>query len=363
MKRLLVLLATGLALLPTTGRGTQTAQGTLFCWSLRFQQGEGPLDETLDLSTVSGTPNGELAPWYVIYTHWSGFILDYSGFPITGTLYLDLPLIADANANGFDDNFEVSQGVTGNSSGEYETAIGGGTITATWNRTAGSKDGTCWLHLVDDTFGDLGSYGHAFEVLEHKGPLSYTPGSNVVTGVLDLAQTGNPPNTLQGQFAFVKSPTNRFNELELQVGAWTNAAARMLTYTNNWFFRDPAWPTNYYGFVEFDDGDPNTTEPDYWLWMLSIDDLNDADDDSIPDFSDDPASPVRRPMLTLTLDATNLWLKISGEVGRLHEIQEADSVPSTNWQTVRSLTLTNDPQVVSLPLPSTMEKYWRARRQ
>ena len=91
MKRLLFLLATGLILLPATGRSTQTAQGTLFCWSLRFQQGEGPIDETLDLSTVSGTPNGELAPWYDLYTHYSGFVLDYSGFPITGTLYLDLP--------------------------------------------------------------------------------------------------------------------------------------------------------------------------------------------------------------------------------------------------------------------------------
>jgi hypothetical protein len=361
MKRLLFLLATGLILLPTAGRGTETAQGTLFCWSLRFQQGEGPIDETLDLSTISGTPNGELAPWYWLYTHWSDFILDYSGFPITGTLYLDIPTIDDVNDNGFDDNFEVSQGVSGSSIGEYLTALGGGTVSATWSRAAGSKDGTCWLHLVDDTYGDLGTYRHTFEVLEYKGPLSYTPGSNTVVGAINLTQTGDTNSQIAGPLVFVKSATNRFNELELQQGVWTNASAQSLIYTNDTFWRDIEWPTNYYGFVEFDDGDPNTADADYYLWTLSIDDLNDADHDGIPDFSDDPAAPSRRPMLTLTRGSTNLWLSISGEVGRLYEVQEANSLPWTNWQTARSVTLTNDPQTVPLLLPSTLEKYWRAR--
>jgi len=202
-----------------------------------------------------------------------------------------------------------------------------------------------------------------FEVLEYRGLLTYTPGSNTVAATMDLAQTGDLSNTLQGALAFVKNATNRFNELELQAGAWTNAAAQSLIYTNDSFLRDLVWPTNYYGFVEFDDGELNTAEADYWLWMLSIDDLNDSDHDGIPDFSDDPAPPARRPTLTLTRGPTNLWLNISGTVGRLHEIQGADSVPGTNWQTVLSLTPTNDPQAVSLPLPSTMEKYWRAQAQ
>jgi hypothetical protein len=57
MSRTRILLAVGLALLPVVSYGDESAQVTLFCWSLRFNQGHGSFDETLDLSTTSGTPN------------------------------------------------------------------------------------------------------------------------------------------------------------------------------------------------------------------------------------------------------------------------------------------------------------------
>ncbi|MBI3852275.1 MAG: hypothetical protein HY298_18630 [Verrucomicrobia bacterium] len=359
MKRLLMLAAMGFCLLPTMGRGAQTAQARLYCWSLRFQQGHDGSD-TEDFSTISGTPNGELAPWFGARSHYSGFIAYYFGAPIEGTMYLDVPLTADANGNGFPDFFEVSQGVSGEvTSGEY-TGSESGTVTATWNRAAGSKDGTCVITLEDDIFGTLGDYSHTFELIEYTGPLTYTPGSNAVSGSVNLTQTGNPANQFQGPVAFVKVATNRFNRLTLQAGGWTNAATQMLTFANDLFLRDLSLLTNYYGYVQFDDGDPNTADPDYWLWELSIDDVNDSDHDGIPDFSDDPVA-ARRPMLTLARGTTNLLLTISGDVGRLHEIQQVSTLTSTNWQLVSSITLTNDPQVVSLPLPSSAPSFLRAR--
>jgi len=128
----------------------------LYCGSLRFQQGQGACDETLDLSTITGPPNGELAPWYSTSTRQSDFALDFGGLVIAGTLSLDLPPHPDANGNGFDDSCEVSQAAGRTSQGEYPTALGGGTVTATWSRAAGSPTGTCTLHLVDPTYGDLG---------------------------------------------------------------------------------------------------------------------------------------------------------------------------------------------------------------
>jgi hypothetical protein len=363
MKTLWVLLTAWLITLPFPTHAAQTAPATLFCWSLRFQQGQGSFDETLDLSTISGTPNGELAPWFSAYTHRTGFALDYSGFPINGTLYLDLPPFADANDNGFDDSFEVSQSAGGTSAGEYTTLVGGGTVSATWSRGAGSKDGTCWLHLVDDTYVDLGTFQHVFEVLEYTGSLSYTPGSNTVNGSVIVT---NAADQLRGTLSFSKSIANPHNTLTLQTAFLTNVVQQTFSlFDTTDFTRDAVLRTNYYGEVEFNDGDLNTTAEDYYSWELSIDDLNDSDHDGIPDFSDDPAAvvPPRRPLLSLARGETNLLLTIRGDVGRLHRVLESTNLAAGNWLTNLSLTLTNDPQTVPLPWLPGPVKFWRVQAE
>jgi len=218
------------------------------------------------------------------------------------------------------------------------------------------------LQLKSSVFGQLPNFLHSFELIEYTGPLNYIPGTNRVSGSLDLVQTGDPSSHLAGAIEFLKSATNRFNELELQPGQWTNAAAQPLVFASDSYLRDELLKTNYYGYADFDDGDPNTADPDYYTWILSIDDANDADADSIPDFSDDPASTgPSAPSLGLSLGSTNLNLSISGTVGRSHEIQEISSLSQTNWTTTTTITLTNSPQVVSLPLPNGPTRFWRVR--
>ena len=128
------------------------------------------------------------------------------------------------------------------------------------------------------------------------------------------------------------------------------------------FLRDLALKTNYYGFLVFEDGDPNTSGTDYLYWFLSIDDVNDSDGDGIPDFSDDPGSgTVQPPTVLLSLGNTNLSFSISSTVGRTVEIQEITSLSETNWATVNSFVPTNDPQVVPLLRPTEGTKFWRLR--
>jgi hypothetical protein len=349
------------AILCSLGHCDETASGRIWCLSLRFQQGTDSFGDTLDLSTVGGTPNGELEPYNGL-TYITGFTLNISGQPITGTMQLNLPPVMDVNSNGFNDFFESAIGVGASSSGTYTTAIGNGTVTASWQRPAGSENGTCSLHLVDSTFGDLGIFNHTFQLLEYGGPVTYRPGSNSVTGSINLVQTNNPTSLIEGPFQFVKVSTNRFNMLVLQPGFWTNDAAQTLSYTNGLFRRDPPWTTNYYGFVVFADGDPDTPAPDYLVWLLSIDDSNDANHNGIPDFSDDPQGtpPPSAPSLALTLSPTNLLLSISGVVGRPYDLQQALTLPSTNWQTVVSVTLTNATQMVGVTNPQTQAAFWRA---
>jgi hypothetical protein len=172
-----------------------------------------------------------------------------------------------------------------------------------------------------------------------------------------LTQTGSPEITLGGELSFIKEASDRYNELTLQPRSWTNQAQETLTFPSGPFQRDVAWPTNYYGFVDLDtDSDPTTFNP-YGFFLLSIDDLNDADRDGIPDFSDDPAASVR-PTLSLTSTRTNLLLEINGEMGRPYLLQRANQVPG-DWLTIASLTLTNNPQTLPLPFPIGPTAFWR----
>jgi len=347
----------------------ETAQARIYCLSLRFQRGQDMFGlSALDLSTISlDTPNGELAPSFTTPSHFSGFRIsdpDTGELVEEGEIDLDTPAFVDANGNGFDDFFEVSQPVTAVSSGIYSSAVDSGTVRATWGRDAGSKDGTCVLRLTSSMVGLLGDFTHNFELIEYTGPLSYTPGTNRVTGSVNLTQTGDPSSQLTGPIEFIKSPTNRFDKLDLQHAVWTNTVSQTYRISNDIdsFLRDLTLKTNYYGFVDFDDGDPDTTDPDYYTWVLSIDDANDSNANGIPDFTDDVSSTApRAPFLTMVNGTTNLLLSVSGTVGSVHEVQQTASLSSTNWTLVSSVTLTNDPHTVTLPLPTNMTSFWRVR--
>src|SRR2546429_591297 len=288
MKRFLILGFGVLLCVSFNSHAAQTAQARIFCLSLRFQRAPDMFGlYVLDLSTISlDTPNGELAPTFDIPSrpsHYSDFRIsdpDTGEVVAEGEIDLNTPAIADANGNGFDDFFETSQQVSGTSMGSYVVpGVDGGIVTAKWTRPAGFKDGTCILTLTSQMgFGKLGDFTHAFELIEYAGPLTYTPGASNVTGSVNLTQTGDPSSQFTGPIGFIKSPTNRFDELSLKHSVWTNASSQTFPISNDIdsILRDLVLKTNYYGFVDFDDGDPNTTDPDYYSWYLSIDDVNDS---------------------------------------------------------------------------------------
>ena len=372
MKRYFFLFACVLSLGPFPGQCAETAKATAYCNSLRFQRGIDPDGNYyLDLTSLNGSLNGELPPDFQGsgYTHltYLSLVDELVGDTLSGTLAIDVPDGGDANRDGFPDFFQVSQAVNGlASSGAFDQLgfYGSGSVTASWNRPAGSKDGTCVLSMKLMPFQPV-AFSFGFELIEYKGSLSYTPASTNVGGNLSLTQTGNTGSVFAGKVQFVKSAGDRFNELRLLSGVWTNETQEALTYTTHLFSRDARWPTNYYGYLEFTDtNNPGAFYP-YGVWMLSIDDLNDSNRNSIPDFSDDPAAGVlpRQPMIELLASATNLALTLHGDLGHVHEIQALSDLSTNNWQTAASVTLTNDPQIVLLPLPAGRTTFWRVKAQ
>jgi hypothetical protein len=355
---------------PVISQAAGIAQARMYCFSPRFQQSDDQIGFfTLALTTLSFGINGELAfgDFFGTGASHSTFLTltdEVFGDEYAGAMALDVPDGGDANENGYPDFFEVAQAVNATSSGVYDIdSFGNGLVSASWSRAAGSPLGVCVLTFQNSSFGNL-VFSPAFQLLEYTGPLTYNPGSNTVSGTVNLTQTGNSTSEMQGPVQFEKVSTNRFNLLVLQPGAWSNSAMQTLTFTNDLFFRDSDWPTNYGGYFDFQDWDPNTPDPDYVVWGLSIDDTNDVNHNAIPDFSDDPQSALpRRPLLSLTLTSSNVLLTIHGDVGHLHQVQETLALPTTNWQTVASITLTNDPQSVSLPPSAAGTRLWRVLAQ
>jgi hypothetical protein len=381
MKILAYELITFLSLISANALAAENAAARMYCTSVVVHQGHNlPYADTIDLN-YSARPDGadELAVWYtgsipydLILPYAGDFISNLAIYDSTyqytsyGTISLTAPPAADVNNNRFPDFYEVARATSTTSFGNYsyfDPYLGYqyGSINATWTRSAGSKSGTLRMTFSDPYWGTFVS---TYEILEYTGTLSYTPGSNTVSGSITLAQTGSPANTQQGAIQFVKSDTNRFDALIIQPGTWNDALATPHYFTNHYFFRDEGFPTNYAGYVEFDDDGDQNTAYSFAIWVLSINDSNDVNHNGIPDFSDDPqvTPPPRRPQLSLGSTPTNLLLTIHGDVGHVHSVQKVSSLTSTNWQFVLSLTLTNDPVVVPLTRPASAT-FWRAVAQ
>jgi hypothetical protein len=362
------------------GRAAQNASARIYCLSFMLHPGTTIYGDEISVNSTGGTTagNDEMSPWGLPpggdlmllgpQTYSSGLNLydGYYQYWSYGTITIYLPELTDTNNNRFPDFFEVSLPCSASSSGAlsyFDPYLGdvNDTLAVTWSRAAGSKSGACQLTPGNAYWG---TFTHAFEILEYTGTLSYTPGSNSITGSIALTQTGNSASTMAGPLNFVKSSDDHFNQLTNQPGVWTNASLRSMAFTNHPFTRDVGWPTNYAGYIEFDDDASFYTFYPFALWVLSINDTHDANHNGIPDFSDDPqpGAPPRRPLLSLTRSANNVWLTISGDTNHVHQVQESLVLPATNWQNVLSVTLTNDPQTVPLAVPGRT-KFWRVQAQ
>jgi hypothetical protein len=303
--------------------------------------------------------NGEFAPLPqpAAHSHWSYLVLeDPSMFASTTYAEFNLPT-ADANANGIPDFFEVDQPVAASSSGTYATiwSPGFGQLNLQWTRGAGSRQGSCLLTMIDPILGEMGPFTHTFELVEgYAGSLTYTPGSNSVTGTISLSRIGQ--DVLTGPVVLLKSETNRFNLLTFAGGNWTNQTDSF-AFGEAQLTREPGQPNLYQGTLQ-NPGGP------YRSWKFFLVDTNDANANGIPDFSDDPitVSPPRRPTLSLSNAQTHLRLSVSGEIGRTHRVEQAGT-PNTNWTTLHSFVLTNDPQTVTLPLPAASPTFWRVKAE
>jgi hypothetical protein len=328
--------------------------------SLRFQpatnESQG-LKYRLELTSDSPAatqPNGELAPLPEGAASSHGcfyrFTIDILTQPSYGSLSLNVPSPTDKNTNGIPDFFEINQAVSATTTGQFEDAAQRDQVTAVWNRAAGSRTGSCRLTMAGYNL----TFVHTFEIQQLTGTLDYSSTAANITGTVRLMRNMDTNQVVSGQALFDKISMDL---LTLKPGAWTDASSRTYTFLGSEALNRQE--RDYLGIFEFKDGDPGTQAEDYILWLLKITDTSDANRNGIPDLSDEPVA--RQPSLTLGQTKTNLLFNVSGLVGQLHQIERTATLNPSLWTLAASVTLTNDPQVVRLPIPTNAVSFWRVK--
>ncbi|MSU64171.1 MAG: hypothetical protein EXS31_17565 [Pedosphaera sp.] len=363
---------TALLFATTSFSAQKVAQARLTCLSLRFSPATAnTLGQSylLEIGTVpsAGELNGELAPTFDdrIPSHGTSFRLTSAVFPepLTGDLVMDVAGDADTDLDGYSDFFEVDKPIAATvTPGFFRTALDKGSVSASWSREAGSSKGTCKLKLKSDTFGELPTLQATFELLNYQGPLTYTTDTGQIEGSINLERSGDVKDILAGKVTFLRSVTNRFEDLKLVGGSWTNSEQKTLSLFDTLVSRDSTLRTNYFTIVEFQDGDLRTADDDFYNWQLSIDDLNDADHDGIPDFSDDPApQPVT---LKIVPSGDRVRIEVSGQAGRAFDLEETSSlVAPVKWTFVSGVILLQNVQTIEAPVVGRETAYWRLKER
>jgi hypothetical protein len=338
-----------------------TAQIQLHCLSIRFQAAtNSPAPASSFMLTTDSTGavvNGELAPLPSggLRTHGSFFTLWRGSERSDGILYLDVPISPDTNTNGVPDFFEVDLPLAETTTtGSFESADANGQAAATWRREAKSREGTCRVALEGLSL----AFAHRFQILEHFGALPYrnVEGETNVTTTVTLVQTGTSL-AWTGNMVFSKAGGGR---LGLQRGAWKDSSG--LTVSYHAIDELPRQGNEYSAPLSLLDGDPTTRGEDYVSWLLRIVDPNDGNGNGIPDLSDEGGKRIP-PVISLSRSGTNLLLSISGEIGKLHQVEMATTLGLGIWNMATNVTLASDPHTVPLrvPTPQTRTTFWRVK--
>lgn len=348
----------------------QTAQVHLVCISPRFEHGLTEAGAVLQLTSVAPAINGELRADYTPggFTYQADFFLSNSmaGTVVSGSLVLPPPNLSDSDTNGIADFFEASHPVAWtNDLGTFASTSGTGQVAAIWVRPSGTNTGECQFTFTCDAPALSETYRAPFSFLEYAGPLPYQLGSNGVSSPVVLTQVCHAAQSLRGTLDIARDGVLPYG-IKLAAGRWTNQASLTLPYPalrlTRLMVATGLFHRSIYSDVYFtEDGNPETASPDYINWQIAIDDPYDSDGDWLTDLEDTYfANPPRPPTLAFVTAYDQLLVELRGDVGRVHEIQEADSLSATNWQKVASFTLAEDPQLLVAPTFSESARFWRA---
>lgn len=302
-------------------------------------------------------------------------VLNLGDTQATATATLRIPNSGDLDINLLTDFFEVSKPVTASqTTGEFELDDGvdvyPGTLKATWNRPANAAFGTCKLQLSIPDFGLVNvTFDHTFEILQFKGPITYTvTGTNVDASVKLIRQGAS------GEFSG-PWPLYQYSRAELgwKSTDWAGPGGYQFQVLANDALADTPFSLLragnrtsdlYLGAFFLDDGNPSTPFTDeYDLWEVVVIDPNDSNANDIPDLSDVPVTvnPGAPPTLTARMVGDRLHLIIDGKAGQSVTLEQRTALGTGSWTTAQTLVLSSDSQDFDLGVPAAGVFFIRAK--
>lgn len=339
----------------------------LYCYDVLIYQGKvdfGSIEDEVRVSSQGkfNPPNDELgfAPPDIPSTHWGAF--HYTDGQLFESFAFDFEMNIpgrDVNNNGIYDLLEYSQSVpstttSGRYFGNINSPFGSGTMQTIWSKNANSHQGSLRILFP---FNQGTPSIHTFEILNYTATWnSAVKEGTTVHGPVTLTRSGTPTSTLTGELAvsvdqqgIVKLNTTSLkdeNDLSFQ---WA---------TPTLMERDR---TEFYEFITVDDGWLYEPTPDFWDWLIVVDDKNDFDGDGIPNLIDPPSEvPPTAPSMQIIKTANGIRLLITGDVGKAYTLESASALPPATWSNATAVTLTASPHTLDLPAP-TAPTFWRMR--
>jgi len=326
-------------------------------------------------STDDETFNGELYRSMGTGSVGSKATLKYPGSdflgPLTGALELGTPLGGDTNVDGITDFLEVGRTVSNlTSSGTLDfddgTDVSHGTVSATWNRAAGSATGTVVLQVDVPDYGLAHlSFSHSFEIFQYTGALTYDITGTNISATVNLPRIG-----ATGAFTG-PMPMYRMTPVTLGRSAtrWKGPGGLDFIPLDTFGVDGIEATVNYVGkgfyggLVVLEDGDPSTPFTDEFdFFDLIVIDPNDSNANGIADLSDVPTSAPIRPSLTAQWNAGKLTIRVTGTAGSRQIVERADTLSSPSWTTAAETTLDGSGSAsVDLGTPSGDVGWFRVR--
>jgi hypothetical protein len=335
----------------------------LLCLSPQVDPSEAESDIGADyrLSLTSledGSINGEmtLASSDTGWSHTGYFQMEDlifgGGFVIP---YLtDLPTLGDANGNGVDDFFDASMEVPSETKeGIYQDPTNpqnARPFTATWQRDANSNSGSVTISISD-----LGLDFHTtFRILQFDGKFEYNRSGTNLVGQTSFTNVFDPSDTISGPLTLRIRNTNT---LAYSSGTWDGLNDFKYDYSPEDNL-DRAGLT-YVSFIDFADGYPATSQPDYQFWFLLVE-SQDANTNSIPDVVEGDIAPPTPPSLQAGKGSGGLEITITGTAGQSYTLQSTTALGGT-WGDEQNVTLQSATQTIIVETPGKA-KFFRLKQ-
>jgi hypothetical protein len=141
-------------------------------------------------------------------------------------------------------------------------------------------------------------------------------------------------------------------------GAWNGPAGVVYSYTAVDTLDRVG--SNYISLFEFADGYAGTGAADFTDWLLIVGSA-DSNTNGIPDLVENNVAVVP-PSLEIVKAPAGIEIRVHGTVGQSYLLEGTDSLPPGGaWQTSQTISVSANPQTVSLPAGGTA-RFFRLRQ-